>query len=378
MPKAKQVPINPEVLKWAIKESGYSEKELVDKLQITQELFSTWIHGTKKPSITEFKKLSSALKRPTATFFLPSPPESILPKVDYRHSIKEVREKPNPQEILKLREVVRIQKILSWIQLELGKEKIKLEKVNISEAPDIVASKIRNELGLNITIAIDAKNSSQAYQHWRNSLYENGIFVFQVQMGTRSSRGFSIWDDYAPIIAVNTAWNTEAKIFTVFHELGHLLTRKNSICVNLSQQTLSKKDDPEEKWCEYFAAAILLPWDEVKSHLSKKFNRKNESKIEDIEIVRSISTHFKVSMRAAALNLIVHDVADWKLYAEIPKGSDDKKPGRGPKWIRHERKLSSYGDNTVRLFLKAVNDDLITWSDALSYLDTTDSELSET
>ncbi len=147
----------------------------------------------------------------------------------------------------------------------------------------------------------------------------------------------------------------------------------------MSQQILSDHNDLEERWCEYFSASFLLPWNDLINFLSKRHGWHEGTKIIDIEVVRSISAHFKVSMSAAALRLIHRDVANWQLYSEIPSVSDNKlKQSGGPAQIRHDQKLNAYGENTFNLFLKAVDSDVMTRSDALSYLDTTDSEFSST
>lgn len=379
MGKKIEIPINPEVLKWALKESGYTKKELVNKLRIDEANFNSWINGNSKPGSTEFKNLAKYLQRPTAAFFLPTPPKSLLPNVEFRNSKARKRESLNHMETIRLREVIRLLRGISWIKKELDHRKIDFREINISENPEEVAKRLRIELGISTRDIIKAKNPSQAFELWRKALANYGVFVFKVQMGKDSARGFSIWDEYAPVIAVNTAWITVARIYTIFHELGHLLTRRNSICLNMSQQILSDHNDLEERWCEYFSASFLLPWNDLTNFLSKRHGWDEGTKIVDIEVVRSISTHFKVSMRASALRLIDRNVADWKLYSEIPSVSDNKsKQSGGPAQIRHDKKLSAYGENTFNLFLNAVESDVMTRSDALSYLDTTDSEFSST
>ena len=69
------------------------------------------------------------------------------------------------------------------------------------------------------------------------------------------------------MVAVNTAWNESARIFTLFHEMGHLIARTSSACVE-SVHTRSRTD-PVERWCERFAADVLMPNKDVETTLNQ-------------------------------------------------------------------------------------------------------------
>ncbi len=86
-----------------------------------------------------------------------------------------------------------------------------------------------------------------------------------------SARGFSLWDDDAPLIAVNSAWNPAARVYTLFHEYGHLLSRTSSVCLERVGVKISRPTDPAERWCKEFAAAALLPWSGVSKVLKDRF-----------------------------------------------------------------------------------------------------------
>src|SRR3954447_3556788 len=87
----------------------------------------------------------------------------------------------------------------------------------------------------------------------------SGVVVFLFQLGADNCRGFSLWHDRAPVIAINTTWNDEARTFTLFHEVGHLVTRTNSACTSAPASAVTGAWDPAERWCERFAAAALVP-----------------------------------------------------------------------------------------------------------------------
>src|SRR5438105_11832730 len=92
------VPLTPSVLDWEIESSGFSRADLAHSLGIEEEDISAWIHGARQPKWAAFKKLSSILKRPTATFFLPAPPPDQTPGVQFRPAPGDHRRKLLPEE----------------------------------------------------------------------------------------------------------------------------------------------------------------------------------------------------------------------------------------------------------------------------------------
>ena len=120
--------------------------------------------------------------------------------------------------------------------------------------------------------------------------------MFLYPIGEDACRGFSLWDSLAPVIAVNTAWNEEARIFTLFHEFGHILTRSSSACVEVgSTRTLTGTEDPAERWCERFAASLLMPDDDVRLLVGQRFGL---ARIDRVDDVRWLARQFKASLGA--------------------------------------------------------------------------------
>src|SRR5262249_11625660 len=126
-----------------------------------------------------------------------------------------------------------------------------------------VAAAVRRRLGIAIDDQLSWDSASEAFQEWRDAVEKQGIFVFLLAMGRDACRGFSLYDDRAPIIAINTWWNAAARSFSLFHEYAHLVTRTSSICAQDGRLDIANTADPAERWCEEFGASILLPADDV-------------------------------------------------------------------------------------------------------------------
>ncbi len=370
MKRGVAVPITPSVLSWAIRESGYSEVEVASKVKVNLQVLESWERGAGQPTLTLFKKLTSILKRPAAAFFLPESPKSIIPPVEFRHPWDTERSLLNPLELRYLREASRLQRILSWVIQELGGERLAFPKVSVGSNTEQVAATIRQNLRIKDDQKIKWRSSSEALEYWRSTLEDYGILVLLLPLGKASCSGFSLWNDFAPLITVNTRWNNEARIFTLFHEYAHLLSRTNSACIESGARLLRKDGDQIERWCERLAAAVVLPWDEAVTFLRKECNWTTGEVITNLNVVRRLAHYFKVSLRATTLRLIEKGIATWDLYAEIPLWSDDKpKGGGGGGRHRLQIREDQYGRRVTNLFLDAIKKDVMNTTDVINYLD---------
>jgi hypothetical protein len=139
-----------------------------------------------------------------------------------------------------VREAVRLQRGVRWAAELLGEHEVELPKVNATQAnAEVVAAQIRAMLGVTVAEQRDAATDSAMFKIWRRALEDLGIVVVALSLGPECSRGFSAWDGLAPLIAMNTQWNTAARIFTLFHEVGHLVSRTNSVCDEHVSRTAS-------------------------------------------------------------------------------------------------------------------------------------------
>jgi len=378
MAKATHVPITPEVLDWAIRESGYTEDEVAEKAGADREELRAWLRGQSKPTLTETRDLARALKRTPATFLLPRPPAApqILPQ--FRHAPGSFRKKVSPEERRYLREARRIQEAAKWIVHELREKRPTLKRFSV-EHDDVerVGDYARRKFIRLLPVPLkDIKTDAQAFRAWRTALQSAGILVLVLPLGEDSARGFSLWDRVVPLIAINSAWNSAARIYTLFHELGHLLTRTSSVCVDKSVK-LSRPTDVAERWCEEFASAALLPWRSVESFLRKRFEWSPDDKVDSLRVPSAIARKFKVSVSAATIRLILRGVSDWSLYSAIrPYVTDRKRAGGGgDARDRGEIRRDQYGEKTVDLFIRGLRRDLVGRGDVFDYLDVPDTAI---
>jgi Zn-dependent peptidase ImmA (M78 family) len=364
-----RVPITPGVLAWALETSGYDISSVAHGVGVETDLVHRWLSGEECPTLTRFRAVARVLRRPTATFLLPGPPKSEPPQIEFRPPPGESSRKLHPEELRCIREAERLQRAVAWITSEIGQETQPLPSVRPRSSPESAAATARRLLAVLLEEQLAWLNESEALKRWREALEGLGVLVFLLPIGANAARGFSIWHEASPLIAVNTHWNSAARIFTLLHELGHLLTRTNSICAQAgSRLPLPGADTDVERWCERFAAAVLMPESAVLETLVS-LGIPSDDRATSLEVAKKVSRRFKVSLRAATLRLISIGRASWDLYTLIPATSDARSGGGGGGRNRLQVRIDEYGRRTARVFLHGLQNDVIDASEVMRYLD---------
>jgi Zn-dependent peptidase ImmA (M78 family)/transcriptional regulator with XRE-family HTH domain len=378
MAKVTNVPITAEVLDWAITESGYTADEVAQKAHVTPEELRAWLRDEAKPTLTQTRNLARTLKRTPSTFLLPRAPETMSPPAQFRHAPGSYRTKATVEELRYLREARRVQETTKWLIRQLGESRPTIQAHTLESDVERAGQYARQKLRPLLPAPVSSwRTTGQAFHAWRAAMEASGVLVFVFPLGEDSARGFSLWDEDAPLIAVNSEWNHAARVYTLFHVYGHLLTRTSSVCLERSGVKLSRPNDPAERWCEEFAAAALLPWSGVAALLKRRFNWSPGEKVDTLNAPRAIANAFKVSWRAAMIRLIKRNAATWALYSAIPQHVERKKEGGGggDGRGRAEIRQDQYGRKTVGLFLRALEQQVIGRSDILDYLDVPDAAI---
>jgi Zn-dependent peptidase ImmA (M78 family) len=355
-----EVPITPSVLKWAIAESGYTLPEVSEVVEVGEETLKDWLAERSKPSLGQVKDLARFLHRQVATFLLPSPPVTPQISVKFRNPLGGGSRPLNPTERRYLRRARRVQDAYAWLSSELERGPVDLPQFTLSYDADDAATALRTRLGVSLPDQRKWKTASVAFDAWREALEGLGILVVMFPLGEDSCRGFSLWHESAPLVAVNSEWRDEARIFTMFHELGHLVTRTNSACA-VAVSTTGDKGDRTERWCERFAASILIP--------ARALGEIGT--VSDVTSLSNLARKLKVSLSAMALRLIKLNKAKWSLFHVVPKRADAKPKGGGGGGTRTRTDVQGdrLGRRATSIFVDAVRSEVLSPSEALSVLD---------
>lgn len=125
--------------------------------------------------------------------------------------------------------------------------------------------------------------------------------IFETEMS-----GAAIIDGEKRLILVNEREPETRKVFTLAHELGHLLLHYDSE-LNVDVQPIklmrNEASSTGEQWREveanYFAAALLMPTESV----AKEFRILNERFDDEDQVLQALAKKFRVSIQAMSIRL---------------------------------------------------------------------------
>ncbi len=181
---------------------------------------------------------------------------------------------------------------------------------SIQDNPQDVADKIRKLLLLeNIREIEDVRLALEIYIERFESL---GIAVFQLSLTQDNVRGFAIVDDLIPIIGIKRGGEqAHSKIFTLFHELGHVLLNEDAI------SDLSLHPQWElEIWCNAFSGEVLIPSKELLSmEIVHDYQRKGQKEWKLKDLVE-LGNHFHVGPLAILRSLFEKQLTTKAFYNE--------------------------------------------------------------
>lgn len=313
-----KVPINADVLKWAIEDAGVDAVELAHRCSLSADSLEDWMSGDESPNTTELRKLASKLGRSLQFFMLPEPPAQSSIDVRFRKSLHDDALEPE-KESAALRSARRAQSFIRWTEVDVDAANI-LERTS-GEAASAYAARLKEHLGWTTTMQKRATSKSAVFRELRDRADKLGVVVLLQSAGKKSFRGFSLAQS-PPLIFVNKDYGGGAlRSFTLIHELAHLGS-------GTAGRFCYYDDTKQERWCNQVATEFLLPSADFISYIrSKKVRWVNSS---DLDVVRLASNHYKASWLAVAIRLKEFGFADSSLEDHIRENFDVEKDPSTP------------------------------------------------
>tara|TARA_Y100000815_G_scaffold247067_1_gene247216 strand:+ start:14980 stop:16035 length:1056 start_codon:yes stop_codon:yes gene_type:complete len=191
-----------------------------------------WETGEAFPSYPQVERMAEKFKVPVAVFFFPAPPD--LPPIEETFRTlgpDQIAEIP-PRIRLLLRKARTFQMGLE--ELNGGQNRAeRLITRDLAFQPDDrieqIAAEVRDYLGVTMEQQFAWGSVGTALEEWRNALLRVGVYVFKDQFREPNYSGFCLYDDEFPIIYVNNTTAKTRQIFTLFHELAHLLFHTSGV-----------------------------------------------------------------------------------------------------------------------------------------------------
>ena len=181
---------------------------------------------------------------------------------------------------------------------------------------------------------------TEAFENWRELIEDKGVFIFKDAFKDDFIDGFCLVHDEFPIIYLNNSRPYVRQIFSLFHELGHLLLGKNGVT-----HRTNPADGKVEAFCNQFASEFLVPSDDLTTRLNFS--------VYDDKAIKSLANYYKVSRPVILLKLVDRGIltqsdyrkmtGQWNQESErhMEKKADSKPQGGGNYYNTHAAYLGA-------------------------------------
>jgi Zn-dependent peptidase ImmA (M78 family) len=306
--------INREVLKWA-RESAHLKLHEVPGSIISTDKLAEIEAGITLPNFTQLQKMAKKYGRSLGALMANTIPEDDYLSIPFFR--KENKTGYDSSLTLFLRD---IQDKQDWARNYLISEgNIALDfigSVGTSDLVENVALKIKKRLEFPLYNSFS--NNEKYLQAIRQAFEDHNIFISitgsnqsNKSISIEQAQGFAISDPYAPFVFVNTKLTSNAKIFTLVHEVVHLFLNESGISEDsIRFRKPSCKEDRIENFCNEVAGEILMPEEPfiVEYH-------KSNGNLE--ERIRRVSKTFLVSELAVCVKLWRLKLLTFQEYEDV-------------------------------------------------------------
>jgi Zn-dependent peptidase ImmA (M78 family) len=342
-------------------------------LQVKEERVAEWEKGQRQPTFRQVEELAKFLHRPLSVFFLSRPPQLPPLAAEYRRLPGVEPGHESPELRLALRQMLNRRENALNLMGELGESIPEFQlRARLSESPVEVGRQIREATAIDSMTQFDWPNEWRAWSAWRTAVEQLGVLVFQFpKVALEETRGLALLRMPLPVIAINGKEMPEAKAYTVFHELVHLmLAAANEEAPANRERRSSIEWEKVERFAEIAASHALVPETALRTIIRNQLLSNSNWDIED---VRKVARVFRITPLAMATRLRESGFMSWDRYRRWRAGWDSYvatlRPRRGGFASPAEKAVSRAGRPFAQLVLEALSANRLTAVDAARYLD---------
>ena len=310
MPSAR-ANINPDLLTFSRERLGYDIPAIATKLRVKEDKWVKWEQGEGKPTTSQLIRIANYLDRTPAFFYLNKPPDEEKPLSEFRTINNKMFETGSPKLIRAIREAKRNRMTLIDLYEDQNKRPVQIPVLDPAEDIRVQATKVREWLGMSMITQKSWRSSSEALTQWKNSIEEKDIYVVQFPfVDVDECRGFALSEGLFPVIGINSKDSYNARIFTLIHELAHVLFR-DSVLINDSLTEYFSSGRKLEQTCNRLAAEILVPVDALRVEFSTNKNAFSE--------IKRLSRKFRVSGYVLLIRLKTEQLITEQIFRDLQR-----------------------------------------------------------
>ena len=348
----REINLKSNVIKGLIEISGFSKEEIAGKAKISLKSLEEG-----KLTIPQLKRLAEVLKRPIAAFF--SDEVTPLPTMpDYRLN---KQKRINPEVFFAQRKLTYLLTKLK----ELGVEKTAIPIFESNLSPFQLSNQFRHYLGVEI---MKNQKPTDILDRYKEIIEDKlKILIIEYPLKPKKSkesddvRAFSIYSELSGIV-LNETDHPSVKLFSLFHEVCHLLRKNSGIC-SLEYETEEKYE--EESFCNKFAAEFLVPSYDIKEEL-KNYSMSEKTISESVSVLSKI---YGVSKQVILLRLLYLQQLTREEYYSFKKQLEEKEIKQFGRRNWEEVFKNRAGNLTIKEVKKRLQENKLSFYEALNILD---------
>ena len=327
--------INPVMLSWARERAGYSEEEVARRRNVPVERVQEWEEGKSYPTWRQLEQLAQKdYHRATTFFFLNAPPDERPVSAEFRRLPSTMLDGLHPDTLYAVRQARIRQDDLTLLLGSQGSAESfilrDLGDLADPSSPTELAVAVRDRLGISLDQQRAWPSEDDALRQWREQVEDNGVWVFKRSFEDKDIAGFCLDHQVFPVIYLNNSQAHTRQIFTLFHELAHLLFQFNYLERLDTQHYISRlvgEDQAIEIACNRFAGEFLVPSDDFDSTIAAH-------PADDLtdEYLVFLARDYKVSREVILRKFLDRDWLDGESYRETVQrwaSGQETKSGRG-------------------------------------------------
>jgi Zn-dependent peptidase ImmA (M78 family) len=341
------------------------------RLHISNEKLMAWELGTDSPTVVQLRKLAQLYRQSFAAFYLPSPPDVFHPPTrDYRRLPGGLTGVVSPNLTLEMRIAVDRRDICLELMAEKGEQVPNFTSLTLSREgdPETASAHLRSVLGINWEQQKNWNDPRIAFNVWRDAIETNGVLVFQTSaVPLVEMRGFSVAIFPLPVVVVNRKDAYAGRLFSMVHELAHVMLHSSGLCDLEVSPQLSSQDQNTEVICNHIAGATLVPKDLLMNNPLVKYM---DHPYWDDAALNELSQSFSVSREVILRRLLILDLTTTEYYQKKREQFlREYRRRRTTKGFVHPvtNVISTAGKTFTKIVFDAFNNGRITANDASDF-----------
>lgn len=367
----------PEVLEWARKVIGLPRDVAAKTLRVDPIQIDYWEVGAESPTIAQLRNMARVYHRPLVVLLRKSLPPGEEPITrDFRLLPQNQNKELSPGLRVGLWRVDYQRDIVTDLARREGVPTAPIDfSLDQDDLPDTAGIRIRSWLEVPVGI-VELTRPRANLDRWIDAIEAKSILVTEIgSVGLEEMRGCSTSDTPFPAIILNSTDTPNGKVFTLLHELVHILLHAGGLCdLEVKKATTASNKGRLERFCNEVAAATLMPRDLLLREARTRQRFPSDYWC-DRELL-NIAQAFGVSREAMLVRLIALNLAPRQQYDELKPHFEEvyadweeERKKRSGRFNYYRTKIRRFGKRYASTVIDAYDQDVITGVEVADYLD---------